>query len=64
LKKDKGKFKGTEAEAKAFFEAGGGDCAFGVKVESPIASGSTVCPEARKILGSNATWEMEFGYRP
>ena len=62
LKKDKVKFAGTGAEARAFFGCGGGT--FAVKVESPIASGSTVSPEAMVDFKEYKykAWQMEFGY--
>jgi len=61
LRKDR-KDGGMVAEADAFFESGGSG-AFGDKAGPPIASGSTVSPEAKKF-GADRASQMEFGYRP
>jgi len=61
LKKDR-RDGGMVAEADAFFESSGSG-AFGVKAGPPIASGSTVSPEAKKFEADKA-WQGEFGYRP
>jgi len=61
LKKDR-KDGDMVAEADAFFGSSGSG-AFGVKAGPPIASGSTVSPEAKKFEADKA-WQREFGYRP
>jgi len=66
LKKDMGAEKvkmdfDFKAEVDAFF--GEKRKAFGDKAGPPIASGSTVSPEAKKFSGDDA-WKMEFGWRP
>jgi len=60
--KDKGKEAKFESEAEAFF-GGSSSGAFGDKAGPPIASGSTVSPEAKKFEADKA-WQREFGYRP
>ena len=58
----KGKEEAFESGAEAFF-GGGSNGAFGDQAGPPIASGSTVSPEAKKFEADRA-WQMEFGYRP
>ena len=62
VEKEREKEKEFESEAGAFF-GDGSSGAFGVKAGPPIASGSTVSPEAKKFEVERA-WQMEFGYRP
>jgi len=63
VEKEREKEKEFESEVGAFF-GGGSSGAFRVKAGPPIASGSTVSPEAKKDYGSDSAWQMEFGYRP